>query len=197
MKQYIIEQKITAFVNRYEVYEAVNGQKVGLLAFVEQKRLAFKEEIIFYSDNAKTSEAFRVKAEKVMDIHGKFLVTNVDGERIGAMKKAFKSSLFRSTWEILANDDSIRFVAQEKSLGLALFRRLWALLPYIGDIPFLFKYHFNFIVLETGTVVASYVKTTRFRDHYLLQVEDDTALEAVGWQTFIAQCVLLDALQSR
>ena len=197
MKQYIIEQKITAFVNRYAVYEAVNDQKVGLLVFVEQKRLAFKEEIIFYSDDAKTSEAFRVKAEKVMDVHGKFLVTNVNGERIGTMKKAFKSSLFRSTWEILAPDDSVRFVAQEKSLGFALFRRVWGLLPYIGDIPFLFKYHFDFVVPETGAVVARYIKTTRFRDHYLLQVEDETVVATVGWQTLIAQCVLLDALQSR
>lgn len=197
MKQYVIEQKITAFVNRYTVYEAVNGQKTELVAFVEQKRLAFKEEIIFYGDDSKTSEAFRVKAEKVMDIHGKFLITDVHGDRIGAVKKAFRSSLIRSTWEILASDDKVRFIAQEKSLGLALFRRLWAVLPYIGDIPFLFKYHFNFIVPETGAVVASYVKTTRFRDHYLLQVEDESAFEAVGWQTFIAQCVLLDALQGR
>lgn len=198
MKRYIVEQKITAFVNRYLVYDVrSDGQKGDLLVFVEQKRLAFKEEIIFYTSNAKTDVAFRVKAEKVMDVHGKFLVTDSSGKQIGSVRKSFKSSLFRSTWEILDQDSKLQFIVRETSMKLAIFRRLWVLIPYIGDLPFFVKYHFDFLKPESEVTSAKYIKTTRFRDYYELQISDETMLTSPGWQTLIAQCVLLDALQSR
>ncbi len=198
MKQFIIEQKITAFVNRYMVYSVTaDGQKDALVQFVEQKRLAFKEEITFFSDQSKTTESFKVKAEKVMDIHGKFLVTNPAGKQLGAVRKVFKSSLIRSTWEMFSDANTPALVVKERSLGLALFRRLWVWIPFIGDLPFFMKYHFTFVVPGTDMEIASYEKTTRFRDYYLLTIHDDTQLDILGVETFIAQAVLLDALQDR
>lgn len=42
--QLIVEQKITAFVNRYNIYSVKpNGQKDQLIAQAQQKRIAFKE----------------------------------------------------------------------------------------------------------------------------------------------------------
>ena len=197
MKNYIVEQKITAFVNRYEVYEVrSDGEKGELAAFVEQKRLAFKEEIIFYTNSAKTDEAFRVKAEKVMDVHGKFMVTDTKGTVIGAVRKSFKSSLFRSTWELFSADD-LRLIVRESNKKIAIIRRLWAFIPYIGDFPFFVKYHFDFVEPSSDRVIARYLKTTRLRDNYRLQIDDGSILDSIGWQTIVAQCVLLDALQGR
>lgn len=198
MKTYIVEQKITAFVNRYSIYEAdTAGDKASMISFVEQKRLKLKEEILFYSDETKQQHIFTVKAENVMDFNGRFFVTDSNGEQIGAVAKVFKQSLWRSTWHMLGARGDIAAIVQERSLGLALFRRLWVLVPFLSDFPFFFKYHFDFVAPSDSNQIAEYVKTTRFRDHYKLTVRDEAVLQELGWQTFVAQAVLLDALQGR
>ncbi|HEY1064036.1 MAG TPA: hypothetical protein VGE30_01925, partial [Candidatus Saccharimonadales bacterium] len=71
----IIEQKITPLVNKYRVYSVnANGVRDQLVAFAQQKRLAFKEKVTFYADEQKTEALFTMRAEKVMDIHGRFLI---------------------------------------------------------------------------------------------------------------------------
>lgn len=52
----IIEQKITAFVNRYEIYRVTeDGRKSDMIAFAEQKRLAFKEKVNFFTDASRNT----------------------------------------------------------------------------------------------------------------------------------------------
>ncbi len=194
MNQLIVEQRITPLVNRYEIYEVSNGTKGAMISFVEQKRLAFKEEIHFYTDKTKQSLAFRVKAEKVMDVHGKFLVTDDSGNVIGWTRKAFKASLLRSTWQLSNNQQQM--TVTEKSQAFAIFRRVWGFMPFIGDLPFVFKYHFIFQD-ETGATAAEYIKTTRLRDHYELHPINHELLDTFDWRILAAQCVLLDALQDR
>lgn len=193
---YLIEQKLAALVNQYYVYATdKDGNKTGIVAFAQQKRFAFKERIDFYADESKNQIIFSVKAEKVMDIHGNFLVTNADDQTLGVIRKNFGSSLFRSTWEILQNDQ-VYITFREKSMFIAMFRRIWGLIPVLEEIPFLFKFHFELLAGKPPQPAGSYVKQTLFRDHYRLEVNDQV-LEAVGWQTLVAQAVMLDALQGR
>lgn len=198
MKKFIIEQKFTALVNRYKVYDPDAGEGKGLLlAFAEQKRFTMKEEVLFYREEEKQKLAFSVKAEKIMDIHGRFFVNDENGKQIGAMRKSFKISLLRSTYELMDSSEKIVAIVHERNKWLAIFRRLWEIIPYANDIPFIFKYHFTFVDPETGEILANYNKLTRFRDHYELVLEDDTLLDKVGWQTLVAQGVMLDVMQGR
>jgi uncharacterized protein YxjI len=197
MKRIFVEQKITAFANQYNVYEATpEGNKGALIAFAHQKRLAFKEEVLVYTDESKSQVAFTIKAENVLDYHGKFLVTDGAGQTLGTLRKDFKSSLLRSTWEI-GTQDSIICKVQEASKSLALFRRIWGFIPYLGDVPFLFKYHFDFLSPDLQHRYGRYIKTRLFFDHYQLDVEDEQLLQLTNWQTLVAQAILLDALQGR
>lgn len=198
MKKFIIEQKLTALVNRYTVYDPDAGSGKGLLlAFAEQKRFTMKEEVKFFKEEQKQNIVFSVKAEKVLDIHGRFFVTDENNRQIGVIRKSFKSSLLRSTYELMDSNEKLTAIVQERSQGLAIFRRVWEFIPYASDIPFLFKYHFNFIDPETKEVLGLYTKTTRFRDHYELTILDDSVLEKLGWQTLVAQGVMLDVMQGR
>ena len=50
-----IEQKITAFTNQYKVYESgKKGEQADMIAFAQQKRLAFKEKVELYGSEQKT-----------------------------------------------------------------------------------------------------------------------------------------------
>jgi hypothetical protein len=61
--QLIVRQRIRLTVNQYEVH-AVNpdGNEGGLLAFAQQKRLAFKEQVTMYADDTRTRPVLGFKA---------------------------------------------------------------------------------------------------------------------------------------
>jgi hypothetical protein len=197
----IIEQKITAFTNIYRVFGAAeNGEKASLVALAQQKRLAFKEKVSFYSDEEKSRLAFTLRAEKVLDVHGRYLVEDENGQVVGSFKKVFKSSLLNSTWKIMDADDNELYTVRESNMTLAIIRRIAGWLPYIGDlveiIVLFFRYHFVFTDIKTGEPIGKYQKTTLFRDHYTLSTTDE-AFSRVDWRVLAAMGVGLDALQSR
>lgn len=197
----IVEQKITAFVNKYSVYvSGPQGEKGQLIALAQQKRLAFKEKVTFYGDAKQAQPIFTLRAEKVLDVHGRYVIEDMQGTFIGAFKKEFKTSLYKSTWTILDADNQPSLQITENSLTLALFRRFGGWIPVIGgfvDLLVLFlRYHFSFIDNATSQEVGQYKKTTLFRDHYLLAMPDETYRQ-YDWRVLAAMAVALDALQSR
>lgn len=197
----IVEQRITAFVNKYCVYVAgPDGSKGELVAYAQQKRLAFKEKVTFYSDEAKTQTAFTFRAEKVLDVHGRYFVEDADAKLLGSFKKDFVKSLVNSTWTILDTNDKPKFVISESNQVLAILRRYIGFIPIVGDlfelVTLFFRYHFVFVDVAAGQPVGRYQKTTLLRDHYVLSMTDE-AYDAEDWRVLAAMAVGLDALQSR
>lgn len=197
----IVEQKITAFANKYSVYAAnSDGSKGAMVAFAQQKRLAFKEKVTFYTDQTKQNTIFTFRAEKVLDVHGSYFVEDANGALIGQFKKKFKQSLVRSTWQIVDQKDNSALTVTESNETLAILRRFAGNIPILGGIAELvmlfFKYHFSFIDDATNQEVGKYEKTTLFRDHYCLHMTDE-GYASQDWRVLAAVAVALDALQSR
>jgi uncharacterized protein YxjI len=196
----IVEQKITAFTNKYTVYAANPDESKGdVIAFAQQKRIAFKEKVSFYTNESKEQLAFTFRAEKVMDIHGRYFVEDPNGQLIGAFRKVFKDSLLKSTWTILDQNDAPRLTITESNVALALLRRFGGFVPFIGDlieiVVLFFRYHFS-VLDTTNAKVGLYQKTTLFRDHYKLSMTDE-AYAKEDPRVLAAVAVALDALQSR
>ncbi len=197
----IVQQKISAFVNKYRVLSAtpagVPDQLVGL---AQQKRLALKEKIMFYTDEKRDKLAFTFRAEKVLDIHGRYLVEDANGKLIGMFRKDFSASLTNSTWLILSPNGDEQYLVRESNQTVAVLRRFLSAVPIIGElgdfIMVFFRYHFVFIDIATGQESGTYRKTTLLRDHYQLDTTDEL-WQKVDWRVLAAMSVALDALQSR
>lgn len=199
--QLIVQQKITAFTNKYRIYQTdESGKPAELRTYAQQKKLAFKEKVTFYDDEKKSHATFTFRAEKVMDVHGKYFVEDTNGEMIGMFKKEFTESLLNSTWRILDTHEQELFIIKESNQYLAIARRFIGVIPIIGELLELttnfLKYHFVFIDSATNLPVGMYKKTTLFRDQYTLSMTDE-AYAKVDWRVLAAMGVGLDALQSR
>lgn len=184
-----LHQKVTLMINRYEVFADADGSPGELVAFVEQKRMTFREQVTIFTDATKSAVLASFKARKVLDVSGTYDVLDDTGAPLGVFRKLFKQSLLRSTW-VLEQPGLDPITITERSLAIALFRRLWGLLPYANEIPFFLRFHFDW---TSGRRVGSFTKVTRLRDHYVIEL-DEPALDR---RVAIAQSVALDALQSR
>lgn len=190
-----VRQKITFMVNRYEI-RAVDaaGKEAGLMAYAQQKRMAFKEQVRFYADEQRQQVVFGFKARQHIDLAATYDITDAQGAVIGQFRKVFGKSLFNSTWDLSTPDG---FVAQgtERNAAIALLRRFWDFVPFIGEIPIPFLFHFDFRAPD-GTVVMSCTKKMGLRDSYTVHLPEVNGWQ-LDWRVGAAMAVALDALQSR
>lgn len=196
LARFKIRQKLTLMVNRYEVLETdEQGTDLGLICFAEQKRMAFKEQVTFYTDAAKTQPLFGFKADRVLDLAAGYDVLDANSRFIGWFKKEFAASLGRSTWQ-LGTPDGFSCVGQERNAKVAVLRRLWDFIPVVGDIPVPWLFHFDFTAAD-GSVVMSSTKKVGLKDTYFIDVPAQPNGWRLDWRVAAAMGVALDALQSR
>ncbi|MHA7191524.1 hypothetical protein ACX80N_14675 [Arthrobacter sp. MDT2-16] len=191
VERFTVAQKITMMVNRYEVRAVgADGQPGDLLAFAQQKRAAFKEQVTFYRDESRTTPLFSFKARQRLDVGATYDVLDAAGQPIGSFRKDFGASLLRSTWHLEAAGVQAR--GSERSVGVAIGRRIWEMAPVLEAIPSPFRFHFDFVD-QAGQTVLTSVRGQSLRDRYLVTVPG----ARLDGRVAAAMAVALDALQSR
>lgn len=187
-----LHQKVTMMVNRYEAFaDNGSGEPGQTVAFAEQKRMTFKEQVTIYTDSSKQQVLAGFKARKVIDLGSGYDVVDANGQSIGLFRKDFGKSLVNSTWHVEPYGAQGTMTGRERSQGIAVLRRIWNFLPLVENFPFPFRYHFD--ITRDGAPVFSVDKKTWVRDHYLIRIQDPT----IDRRLVIAVAVALDALQSR
>lgn len=180
---FYVSQKFAMTTNRYELYAANPDGSFGqLMGLAEQKRLAFKEQVTFYSDESKTRPVFAFKARKAIDLGSGYDITDEGGNQIGFFKKNFGASLLRSTFHL--EGPGYQGTGQERSQLVALVRRF-------TDIPFL-PIHFDFVGTD-GAPLLAVERQSSVRDRYTVHVPD----QRVDFRVAAAVAVGLDALMAR
>jgi uncharacterized protein YxjI len=196
--RFFIRQRFALMINRYEVSTLGSDEKSAgePVCFVEQKRMKLKEDLRAFSDETKTTEVFRIKAQQVWDPRARYDVTDPTGQQIGQLQKVFGESLLRSTWRIYdASGNQIAW-ARERSLFVALFRRLVGFVPFIGGfaewLPI--PYHFDYFMEDER--IGGLERILGVRDRYRLDVSGDAG-RTIDRRVVLALAVGMDALQAR
>ncbi|MEU4193828.1 hypothetical protein AB0E69_18155 [Kribbella sp. NPDC026611] len=187
-----MKQRVTLMANKYELIATnPDGSDGALLAFAQQKRMALKEQVTFYTDDTKSQPVFSFKARKAIDLGSGYDVTDADGVPIGWFKKEFGKSLLRSSWQLTAGE--VYANGTERNPTVAIVRRVWEFVPFVGEIPLPFIFHFDFTDASTGQPVLSVERKISVRDRYRITVQD----QRLDFRVAAAMTVALDALQSR
>ena len=190
--RFFIRQKLTLMANRYVVHAAgPDGTEGEVIAFARQKRLAFKEQVTFYTDQSARQVLFTFKARQAVDLGATYDVCDATGILLGQFRKDFTASLLRSTWQMRQAGAPTEATGKERNQGVALVRRGWHFIPLVDLVPFAWPYHFDFA--EAGRPIMSVDKRLGLRDRYILEV----MAPDLDRRLAIAQAVALDALQSR
>ncbi len=183
LPSFLVKQKLTMVVNRYEISEVDQaGNPVRLMALAEQKRMAFKEQVTFWSDAGKSRPVFGFKARKKLDFNAGYDITDEAGNQIGFFRKDFGASLLRSTFHV--EGPGFEGTGQERNQLVGILRRF-------TELDFL-PIHFDFID-PAGQPLFAVTRKMSIGDRYLVTVPDDR----VDFRVAAAVAVGLDALMSR
>ena len=111
----------------------MTGRPGPVLALAQQKRMALREQVTFFADEARTVPLFGFKARNVVDLAGATDVVDSSGQVIGVFRKDFRASLLRSTYHLEQPGHPVA-TGVERSQAMALARRfLLEWLPYHFD----------------------------------------------------------------
>ncbi len=180
---FYVVQKWAMTTNRYQVLEAHPDRSVGrLMGLAEQKRLAFREKVTFYSDETRSRPVFGFKARSVVDLGGGYDIVDEGGRQLGFFRKDFGRSLLRSTFHL--QGPGYVGSGAERSMAVALIRRF-------TDIPFL-PIHFDFVDPQ-GRPLVTVERQGSVRDRYTVHVPHPE----VDFRVAAALAVGLDALMQR
>jgi uncharacterized protein YxjI len=188
-KSFHISQRFTPIVNRFDIYDSENK----LIGFAEQKRFNLREKITVWKSDAKDEVLFFINAEKIFDIHGKYLVLDGSSQVVGYLRKAFLNSLIRSTWEAYDPKDNLLYKARERNIVIAVIRRVGGFIPVLGEL--LEQLPFNFDLIKENKIIGHHRRKIGIRDNYEIQVNDEVA--ETDKRILLALGLLLDILQNR
>jgi uncharacterized protein YxjI len=183
LPHFVVKQKLTMMVNRYEVSESDEaGNPVRMMALAEQKRMAFKEQVTFYSDAGKSRPVFGFKARRKLDLNAGYDITDEGGAQIGFFRKDFGASLLRSTFHL--EGPGYVGTGRERNQMAGLLRRF-------TDLDFI-PIHFDFVSAD-GQPLLSVERKMSIGDRYRVTVPD----QRVDFRVAAAVAVALDALMAR
>jgi hypothetical protein len=194
--RYLVDQVIRPIANLYRVTPLAAGETPagGPIAFVRQKKLAIKENIRFYADEAESQELFHIQARSWLDTGGSRYDVN-DGQegKIGVLEHIFGRSLLRSTWRIAGATEEEIAIARERSQVMAILRRAIDFVPeYGGLIPI----PYNFDILVGEQLIGKMDRKFKLRDQYVLDLSADPG-KTLDRRLAIALAIGLDTLQNR
>ncbi|PVG81331.1 hypothetical protein DDE18_17725 [Nocardioides gansuensis] len=178
--EFVLRQRLTLMVNRYEV--RVPDAQGRLMAFAEQKRMTFREQVTFFEDDTKARPVFAFRARQRLDLNAGYDVTDESGAPLGFFRKDFGASLLRSTFHL--EGPGVTGTGRERSMPVALLRRF-------TDVDFL-PIHFDFVDPQ-GAPLISVERKFAMRDTYRVTVPDPR----VDFRLAAAVSVAVDALMAR
>ncbi len=141
----------------------VTDAQGNTICYVKQKLFKFKEDIQIFSDDKKTREIARIRANKVIDWSARYFFTDAEGNEIGSVGRQGMKSLWRARYDVFnPGDDSSDFKIQEENPGAKIMDSLFGEIPILGMLSG-YVFHPTYAATRTdGTVVMRVAKQPAF-----------------------------------
>lgn len=153
------EFKISTFSNDFIAKDS-SGKTI---AYVRQKMLKLKEEVIVFSDETKQKELFVINADKWLDFNTAYTFKTSDGtNELGKVARKGWASLWKARYELFDNQNNHDLTIQEENPWTKLWDGVFKEIPVVNLFT---GYFFNpkYIVSRNdGTQVVRLSKEKSF-----------------------------------
>ncbi|MEM7338483.1 MAG: hypothetical protein AAF467_07550 [Actinomycetota bacterium] len=166
------------------------GSDESLLLRAEQKGFKLREQVTFYSDDAKTQPVFGIKARQILDVSATYDIFDPNGAVIGYMqRKGLTSTFVRDEWECYGPQGQHMASVKEESSALGFLRRFVSLVSLIAPQ--------RYEVFVNGETLASFTQNYNpLAARYQCQVDDRLA-QYMGWPYVYAIPNMLAVIENK
>lgn len=102
------------------------------LAYVRQKMFKLKEDVVVFSNESRTQENFRIKANQWIDFNSSYGITDNTGKNLGKIARKGMRSIWKATYNIIDSNDQQKYKVQEENAWVKVFDGLVGEIPIIG-----------------------------------------------------------------
>ncbi|QHN65768.1 hypothetical protein [Bergeyella cardium] len=103
------------------------------VAYVRQKMFKLKEDVVIFSDQKKTTELFRIKADRWMDFNACYDIMGLpDNKKYGRLVRKGVKSLWKATYQIVDENDQEKFIITEDNGWVKVWDSIVGEIPIIG-----------------------------------------------------------------
>lgn len=121
--------KITTLSSDFNITDR-NGNYV---AYVRQKMFKLKEDVIIFSDESRSKELFRIKADRWLDFNASYSMTNqFDGQKFGRLARKGMRSFWKATYDVLDKNDQSKFQISEDNGWIKFLDGFVSEIPLVG-----------------------------------------------------------------
>jgi uncharacterized protein YxjI len=120
--------KVLAVAPQITVTDA-SGQT---LFYVKQKLFKLKEAITVFSDSSQTKELYKINADRIIDFSAKYHIMDVQGRKVGAIKREGMRSIFKARYDVFDENDTHVLDINEENAFVRVMDALFGEIPIIG-----------------------------------------------------------------
>lgn len=103
------------------------------VAYVRQKLFKLKEDVVIFSDESRTNELFRIKADRWLDFNASYSMTNVSENKVqGRLARKGMRSIWKSSYDIVDENGEKKFNISEDNAWVKIFDSIIGEIPLIG-----------------------------------------------------------------
>jgi len=149
--------KILALTPQISVTDA-SGR---LVFYVKLKMFKLKELVTIFSDEAQTQPLYYINADRVIDFSARYHFTDVNGTKLGSVKREGMRSLWKAHYNILAGEDVVMNIREENP-WVKVADGCLSQIPIIGLISGFFFHPVYLISRGDGPTVMRLAKQPSF-----------------------------------
>lgn len=141
---------------------AIADANGNLQFFVKPKRFKLKEAITVFADEQRQQPLYQIKADRVIDFSARYDFTDMNGVKIGAVKRHGLKSLWKARYDVYDDRDNVTFTIQEKNPWVKIADSVFQDIPIVGMLSG-FVFNPSYLVLRAdGAVVMRLGKIPAF-----------------------------------
>lgn len=120
--------KITTLASDF----TITDRNENSLAYVRQKMFKLKEDVVVFSNESKSQENFRIRANQWIDFNASYAITDSFGKNLGKIARKGMRSIWKATYNIFDHNENQKYKVQEENAWIKVFDGIVSDIPIIG-----------------------------------------------------------------
>jgi hypothetical protein len=118
--------------------------------YVHQKAFKLKEDVAVYSNSSKSSQVYRIQADRILDISAEYSFSDAGGSLIGKIKREGMKSLWKASYIVMDGAGQMTHHVKEDNPWIKVIDSVVSSIPIVGIVS-AFLFHPSYTIYQADS----------------------------------------------